>query len=524
MNKLSESFKKLRDKFKNMRRGAKIALIISSVTVVIAIISFIVYSYSNKYGLLFSNLDPKDAQTVTTQLKEKKVTAKIKGNSIYVPTDMVDELRLELATTITNGSKGYELMDQSKSFGMTDEEFKIKKLIMLQGEIERTIKSFPQIANARVHITPSKESVFVKDNTPGRAAIYIQLKNSESLNSEQVKSIIALVAGSTDNIPKENVEVIDQNMNLISRGVFDAEGNDTAAGTSVEKQQEIEKEFEKKLEKSVMEMLEPVIGKEKVKVKVNADLDFDSKQKTQIVVDPNKVIVSESSSKETNNNTGSTTSQSPVDNQMSNTIGNSNTGNNSTKEDQKVNYEVGKTETKVISAPGEVKRITASVIVDGNLDPQSQIDLKNLASNALGFKADRGDEITVVGMNFDPSQKTIIARELEDMKAQAEKDKKMQLYKTIGLAALAGLSLIIFIIILTKAMRRKREDNELEGSNLDVVIGEQLTPKNIENFKPISFEEENEKTHLEKEIKGYAKEKPEQVADIIRAWLTEDER
>jgi len=73
-------------------------------------------------------------------------------------------------------------------------------------------------------------------------------------------------------------------------------------------------------------------------------------------------------------------------------------------------------------------------------------------------------------------------------------------------------------------MRKKNEDLDLEGSNLDVVIGEELTPKNIESFKPITFEEENEKTHLEKEIKGYAKEKPDQVADIIRAWLTEDER
>lgn len=524
MNKLSESFKKLRDKFTKMTRGAKIALIISSVAVVIAIISFIIYSKSSNYGLLFSNLDPKDAQTVTNQLKEKKITTKIKGNSIYVPKDKVDELRLELATTITNGSKGYELMDETKSFGMTDEEFKIQKLRMLQGEIEKTIKSFPQIENARVHITPSKESVFVKDNTPGKAAIYLQLKNNESLNSEQVKSIIALVVGSADNIPKENVEVIDGKMNLISRGIFDAEGNDMASSTSVEKQQEIEKDFEKKLEKSVLDMLEQVIGKDKVKVKVNASLDFDAKQKTQIVVDPNKVIVSESSSKETNNNTGSPTSQSPVDNQMSNTIGNNNSGNNSTKEEQKVNYEVGKTETKIISAPGEVKRITASVIVDGNLDPQSQTDIKNLAANALGFKADRGDEITVVGMNFDPSQKAAIAKELEDMKAQAAQEKKTQQYKTIGLGVLIALSLIIFMIILAKIMRKRSKEDELDVSNLDVVIGEQITPKNVENFKPITFEEENEKTHLEKEIKGYAKEKPEQVADIIRAWLTEDER
>lgn len=525
MNKLSESFQKLKDKFQSMRRGAKIALIISTLAVIIAVISFIIYSTSDKYGLLFSNLDPKDAQVVTEQLKEKKITSKVKGNSIYVPKDKVDELRLELATELTNGSKGYEIMDESKSFGMTDEEFKIKKLRMLQGEIERTIKSFPQIENARVHITPSKDSVFVKDNTPGRAAVYIQLKQNEDLNQEQVKSIIALVSGSTENIPKENVEIIDHRMNLLSRGIFDSEGKEIASSTSVEKQQEIEKDFERKLENNVMEMLESVLGKGKVKVKVNADLDFDSKQKTQIVVDPNKVEISEHSIKEINNNAGNRTSQSPVDNQMGNTIGNNTTGtNNSSKEEHKVNYEVGKTETRTLSAPGEVKRLTASVIVDGNLDPQSQGDLKNTVSNALGFKADRGDEITVVGMNFDPSQKALIAKELEEMQNQAEKAKKMALYKSVALIVLGIIALITIAVILIKVFRRNREDDYIEGGALDVVIGDEIAPKNPEDFKPITFEEENEKTHLEKEIKGYAKEKPEQVADIIRAWLTEDER
>lgn len=43
-------------------------------------------------------------------------------------------------------------MDEGSSFGMTDEEFKIKKQRMLQGEIEKTIKTFSQVADARVQI------------------------------------------------------------------------------------------------------------------------------------------------------------------------------------------------------------------------------------------------------------------------------------------------------------------------------------------------------------------------------------
>lgn len=522
MEKLKESFKNLVSKFKDMKLGSKIALVVSVLAVIAALIFFSIYTQSNKYGVLFSGLDPADAKIVTDKLKEKKITTQVKGNSIYVPKDQVDELRLELATEITNGSKGYELLDQGNSFGMTDEEFKVKKQRMLQGEIEKTIKSFPQIANARVHLTLAEDSVFVRDSKPGKAAVYLQLKPSQKLDSEQVKSIVALVAGASQNIPKENVEVIDDKMNLLSKDIFDEQGN---YSTSMDKQKQLEKDYEAKLEKSVLDMLEPVIGKDKVKVKVNSDLDFDSRQKTMVTVDPNKVPISESSTKETSNTSGDRLSQSPVDNNMNNTIntnGNQNSG--SIKEDNKVNYEVGKTETKVISAPGEVKRLTASVVLDGNLDAKTEESIKNLVSNAIGYKQDRGDEISVVGMTFDSSAKDSAKKVIDDMKAQEDQAKKMQLYKIIGIGSAAFIGLIIAIVIILRSRKSKKEDEEELLGGLDVVIGDTVMPKEKVEFAPIEFEVNDEKAHIEKEIKKYAQEKPEQVADIIKSWIAEDER
>ena len=62
-----------------------------------------------------------------------------------------------------------------------------------------------------------------------------------------------------------------------------------------------------------------MLVKDKVKATVNVNLDFDSKQKTQTVVDPNKVIISQENSKEANTaGTTGATSQSPVDNNMTN--------------------------------------------------------------------------------------------------------------------------------------------------------------------------------------------------------------
>ena len=58
MKKLIEKVKGLLDKFKSKSMKIKIAIIAAIIAVLIAIISAIFYSSSNKYQVLFSNLDP----------------------------------------------------------------------------------------------------------------------------------------------------------------------------------------------------------------------------------------------------------------------------------------------------------------------------------------------------------------------------------------------------------------------------------------------------------------------------------
>lgn len=518
MEKIKEVLKNIKIKFLGFSKGVKIALIIAIVAILFAIISLLFYSKANKYGVLFADLEPNDAKAITAKLTENKVDMHIDGNTILVPKEQVDKLRLELAPEVTNGSIGYELMDDSSSLGMTDEEFKIKKLRMLQGELERTIKSFPQINNARVHITMAKDSVFIEDKVPGKAAVYISLNPGQSLDISQVKSIVALVSGSTENIPKENIEVIDEDMNLLTADLFDEEGNIVSSG-SVEKQRTLERNYEKELEKSVVTLLEPVIGKGKITAKVNVDLDFDSKNKTQTIVDPNKVIISQQTINESNNINSGYTSNSNVDNNMSNTIqeGEENTTGNSRNE-QKTNYEIGKTETKTISAPGEVKRLTASVMIDGVLDNDTQQSIQNIVANSIGYNLERGDEITVLGMEFDPNIKAEAEAEFKAMEDQAKKERIMNIVKWIIIGIII-LGLIIGIITMIRSKKLKSENLD-EEERLNVVIGED--EKTIQ-YEPMNFDVEDPKAYVEGEIKKYAKEKPDQVLDIVKSWIANDE-
>lgn len=522
MKKLLEKVKELLEKFKSQSKKVKIAVIVAIIAVIVAIISTVVYSNTNKYQVLFSNLDAKDAQIVMTALEEDGISYKTQSdtNSILVPKEKVDELKLKLAPNLTSGTIGYELMDNSSSFGMTDEQFQLNKKRMIEGELERTIKGFDQIEEARVHITEPNDSVFVTDKEPGKASVTLKLKEGQSLDKKQVKAIVALVSKSNKNIPEENISVVDSNMNLLTTDLESTQNG--LDDETIAKQQLLEKQYEEKLQNELVRLLEPVVGKNKVKATVNANLDFDSTQKTQTTVDPNKVIISQETSKEQNNSSNGQVSESPVDNNMSNEVVNGNDNSSSVNENQKTNYEVGKSETKVISAPGEVKRITASVLIDANLDAATQEQIQRVVQNAVGFDSTRGDQVSVLGIAFDTTAEKEAQAQIDEVNKQKETQSRNKL---IIIGSIAGVILLIGLFLLIRKIGKTRKKKKAEEEQLlDTLIDDSLIPKEPEAFTPIEFEAQTQKSHLENEIKKYATEKPEQVVDIIKSWLKEDER
>lgn len=520
MEKVSGKAKELLEKFKALSKKIKIIMLVAVIAIIIAIISAIVYAHNNKYGVLFSNLEPKDAQTVMSALDDEGITYKSdsKTNSILVPKDKVDELNLKLAPNLTSGSTGYELMDNSSSFGLTDEEFKIKKQRMLEGELERMIKKYSQIADAKVKITEATDSVFVKEKQQGSAAVQITLKKGQELTKDQVKSIVAVISKSCKDTPEENITVTDQEMNLLTKDLNKDDANSVDDET-VTKQHKLESAYEEGLRQKILKILQPLAGNDKVNASVNVDLDFDAIQKTQTTVDPNKVIISQESSKEENTTSGGDVTESPVDNNMQNEINSNNENTSSSSEQQKTNYEIGKNEIKTINAPGEVKRITASVVIDKKLSAAEQKQYQQAVQNAIGFDVTRGDNVSILGAQFDTTLADEAAKQQEEYDKKIA-DRKRNIYIALGIVGALILFAIVFVLIRKIRSKKQEQDEQL----LDTLIDDSLIPKEPEVFTPIDFEVQNQKSHLEKEIKRYATEKPEQVVDIIKSWLAEDER
>lgn len=558
MGKFQEFFKKLGDKWKKLSGRKKAVTVIMFASVIVAIILASFYLGRVKYAVLFSGMDSQNTAKIIEQFDKNKTPYKVQGDKILVPADQVDKLRITVASSeaVLPSHKGWELFDNTSQFGVTDTQSKVMYQRALSGEIAKAIETIEGVESANVNLVIPDKSVFTTDKDTATAAIVLKLKDGVTLSPDQVKAIIALVSRSVENLPKENVEVSDQYGNLLSNSANDSS---TASGGTggTDKQIELEKKFENDLESGTKKLLEASFGKDKVQVKVNADLNFDSVQTTTVKYDPAKVERSVEK-KTTTNSDGTTTSNgsstSPVDNNMSNNTASGNNNNtaqnNSTEETY--NYEIPETKEVTVSAPGEVRRLTVSVLINGNLSTEQINSIKDVVAAATGANDKRGDIVNIASMAFNSDQQK--AQTAADaVAAKVKKSSDMQsIYTMIG----AGVACVMFLIALMSASRKKEEedmadtfdmsknknfidavvDDDTVVENADIsgendenaekgetVSGEKTVAPEKVSYEPVLDDNEPDRS-LETEIKDYALRKPDQVTEIIKKWLSEEER
>lgn len=522
MGKLKELFTKLISGFVNLSKGRKIALGVLFVGfLAAAVLGFYTFGKTN-YVALFDSLDSKDSQTILSKLDEQKVSYKVENDKIMVPESQAGQLRLSLSGNIQNGSIGFDIFDSSSQFGMTNEEFKVKYQRAIQGELEKTIKLYKEVENAKVNIVLPDDSTFVKDSSPASATVAVQLKSGVELDDTQIKGIISLVSFSVKNLPKKNVQVVDSNMRLLSEGLADENG--LGGSSSVSKQLDEKTKVDDSLQKKVLDQLEPIYGKGRIKVNVNAVLDFDASSKQTVTVDKDPAKVSEKISKSSQGTT-TNASNSPVDNNMSNVSSSGTNNGSSTSEENTINYRTdGQTTESTVSAPGKVKRVTASVAIDSkDMDSATLDQIKEMVNKTIGQIKGNEDDTTVQAYDFNPTLKENAQTEFKNMQAEQAQANTMRLYMLIGL----GVATLLLSIIVLIAMRRKKKNASegviIESQGINAIIDD-IPEKPQMSFAPIDFEEKNERTHLEEEIRKYASSKPDQVLDIVKAWMANDER
>ena len=534
------------DRAQRMRLGVGVALLVA------AAVAAIVMGRQPDYRVLFANLNDKDGGAIVAQLSQMNVPYKHAegGGAILIPADRVHDVRLRLATQgLPKGSvAGFELMESSK-FGMTKFQERLNFQRGLEGELTRSIQALSSVQGARVHLALPNQNGFFREQQKPSASVLVSLHPGRILDRAQLAGIVHLVASSVPELAPSAVSVLDDTGKLLSQTT------DSTAGAEVNAQQLLYvQQIEQQYTRRIMDILEPVVGRDNVKAQVTAEVDFTQTESTSEQFRPNQTPDSSavrsqqvlesrgSSSKTATGVPGAVANQPPAPsaapingaNPAPNAGGQQGTEEQTNKRESTTNYEVDKTVRVTRGSTGAVKRLSAAVVVNYQsgedkgkpitkaLTPEQVEQMTALVRETIGFNKDRGDSVNLMNTPFQ-----VTAAPSTDVPLWKQPE-VIDLAKTfawpVGAVLFAALVLLGLVRPALKAPApAKASAAPVPGAQLDALEAE--TPDRPALPAPSKKDEAvpatPEQLRLE-DARVLAKENPVAVANILKTWLNGD--
>ncbi len=356
--------------------------------------------------LLYSGLDPAAAGEVVTALEARGVAHEIRGDAIYVDQAERDALRMSLAGEglPANGAAGYELLDGLQGFGTTAQMFDAAYWRAKEGELARTILSSPMVRAARVHIANASAEPFTT-RTEVTASVTLR-PAAGGIPESFARAMRFMVASAVPGLQPTNVTVIDADSGEVIGGYMPDTANSAA-----EQRAEI-------LRSNIERLLTARVGPGNAMVEVNVDLVAERETILERRIDPaSRVVIATDSEESTNtsqNSAGGTVtvaSNLPDGDAEGGGEGSSEQG---TETRERVNYDVSEVQREVEAGPERVRRISVAVLINGVpgvdanglsvVEPRDDAELEALDAlvrSAIGFDAERGDQVTIRSMAFE---------------------------------------------------------------------------------------------------------------------------
>lgn len=514
---LVEKFKSTTPKQKIIGAGI-IVLIIGLV-----LVANIVAQASKYVPLTADPMSQSDIAAVTQKLGEFKIPVQmdtVKKTVLVPPGKLSNAVTLlsqyGLPRTPVNlpaTANGNSIMPPSQ------EQLTEQRRLELQVVLTNNIRSIEGIANATVNIAQPKENLFAPTTTT--AAVMVQLAPGAKLDPTQVAGIAYIVSSSVPNLKVENVKVIDNNGRPLAMDTkyLDQNKENIAQLPEVEKDKVIG--YENRLKEKIKEALDPVLGSDTYSVGLNVDMDFSQKEINSETyggaANVEGEVTNVEKTEETTVNKNSIPEAKDATQISAETDAIKKGGEFKTTKTEKSKV-VDKTTRREITAPGTVKRVTATITVDNQKEDQAG-KVKVIVANTIGIDESRGDKIDVVSMPFmgiskiDEMQKAIAAN-------PAMPKQGTPVGSSALLLALALMPTLLLILVVAYLMVKQR--NMLPEPRFAQGIS---TATQVDINKSYSTGADARASSTAFKLEMLAKEKPTRVAELLKStWLADKER
>ena len=529
-----------------MDQAQKIKLGLGALALLAIALAFFFMGRQPEYRVLYANLGDKDGGAIVAQLSQMNVPYKHAegGQAIMVPADKVHDTRLRLASQgLPKGSiSGFEQMEANR-FGMTQFQERLTFQRGLEGELTRSIQSLSSVQSARIHLALPNQNGFFREQQKPSASVLLTLHAGRTLDRAQVAGIVHLVASSVPEMNPKAVSVVDDAGNLLS-----APPDAQAQGADTQKLQYTQ-QIEQLYTRRIMDMLEPLVGRNNVKAQVSADVDFSMVESTSEEHKPNQSPDASAVRSQQTVEDGSPGAAQPagvpgaVSNQPPATgtapingtaapVGVAAQGGTdkpgSMRRESVVNYEVDKTVKVVRESSGQIRRLSAAVVINHRTTvdkagkettvaiPAAQLEqMTALVRETIGFSQVRGDSVNVVNAPFNVEKTSEVTEPA--WWQQAENQETLR-----GLAwplGMVGLGLLVLMgmvrpgLKLLKTPVVRRDQTELQP--LNAVLNEAPERPGL----PMPNNEPTPESQRITDAKRLALENPMAVANIVKGWV-----
>jgi flagellar M-ring protein FliF len=539
----------------NLAAGLRpLLLLVGLAAAVAAGVGVTLWTKGPTFSVLYATLADEEAAAVTRSLSTAGIEYRMEAGSggISVPAERLNEARMLLAEQGTLQSGGFANLGKEGGFGVSAFMEGARYQHALETELAKTIASLQQVAAARVHIAAGRNSSFIRDRTPARASVFLQLKAGRKLSSEQVTAIVNLVGSSVADIDPEQVTVVDQTGRLLSspqgRGEFALR----------DQQVEFARQMEEMYSQRVEALIAPLVGAGRVRAEVSAQFDMSASEEAREQFNPQGVVVRSEQLSEDRSGTavargipGSASNQAtaaaatPADPAAAAASTNATPPPPASVQSMR-NYEIDRTVAYTRQPAGRLKRLSVAVLVDHVQVPgrdgkptdapltREQIDrITALVKDAVGFDTARGDSVSVINSPWrgDPR---LTATDLEAVPFY-EQAWFLDVAKIV--AGLIALTLLMLMVIrpltqrITAMLPRPAEpadaddDRFIPSRNLPVVAGaggEGGQPGTaVAGAGSTEMQRKKAPTKYDEQVefaRQLVQEDPARVAQVVRKW------
>jgi flagellar M-ring protein FliF len=397
------------------------------------------------------------------------------------------------------------------------------------------------VQNARVHLALPNQNGFFREQQKPSASVLLTMHPGRVLDRAQVAGIVHLVSSSVPELDPKAVSVLDQTGALLTNS---ADGPQNA-GLDAQQLQYVA-QIETGLSKRVVELLEPIVGRDNLRATVAADVDFSQSEATSEEFKPNQGAQASISirSQQTSENGGSAgaqpsgvpgaaSNQPPVaatapltgaSQPLQTAQGGGATSGTGGRREATTNYELDKTVRVTRNASGTVKRLNAAVVVNNRAVTDAkgkttyvpltsdEIDkLTALVRESIGFKQERGDSVKVINAPFkvDPAANKV------DVPLWKQPEVLDMLRAAAVPLALAFVAMLVFFGLVRPALKASlapaRPAAAPTGNNLQAVVDDPQDLPALPAPKSVA--------HLNG-AKALARDNPAAVAGIVRNWVS----